>query len=159
MAEEQKKQISLAAIIADLEAGLDRKAIRIKYELSATDATRLFQHEALKGRRTRTAPSFELLLDVELPAPKTRTKKATIPVPEEKPKTKPVAAPKAEPKVATPPPAVATPAAQEEAPESEEELQQDSPIEETASTIKEVASEEDNDLGEEAKTSTKKGLW
>lgn len=53
-------KLTVSQILEDLNNGLDRKAIRAKYDLSATDVTRLFQHEKLKGARVRTAPAFEL---------------------------------------------------------------------------------------------------
>lgn len=56
----EKIKLTVSGILADLNNGLDRKAIRTKYGLSATDVSRLFQHEKLKGARVRTAPAFEL---------------------------------------------------------------------------------------------------
>jgi len=60
-----KIKLTVTMILADLNNGLDRKAIRAKYGLSASDTTRLFQHEKLKGARVRVAPAFELEDDTE----------------------------------------------------------------------------------------------
>ena len=73
MAEQQKVKLTVSQILDDLNNGLDRKAIREKYNLTATDVARLFQHEKLKGVRVRTAPAFELEDDTTDNVPKKAT--------------------------------------------------------------------------------------
>src|SRR6478609_7061646 len=65
MAEEKAKiKLTASQIIKDLESGLDRKAIRAKYGLSATDAKRLFNEEPLRRVRVKAPPAFDFEDDV-----------------------------------------------------------------------------------------------
>lgn len=58
--EKQKVKLTISQVLDDLSDGLDRKQIRQKYNLTATDVTNLFQHPKLKGKRVKPAPGFEL---------------------------------------------------------------------------------------------------
>lgn len=135
----QKVKLTVSQILEDLNNGLDRKAIREKYNLTATDVSRLFQHEKLKGVRVRTAPAFELEDDT-----------AEAAAPAASPKKKKVAPSAAMTEAA---PATAT-VNQEEVKEAAEEAAED--VKEEAPTpsgeIKEVP-------GTEEGTTVTPGLW
>ena len=148
MSTEQKEKIkiSLAGVIADLDNGLDRKAIRTKYGLSATDAKRLFDDPVLKGRRIRTAPAFELIRDVEAAAPVATATAVATAKPSDQPtpaasKPKAVAKPKPEAPAAVEQPKAET--------EEEKETQQETPAA-NSTGISEVATDDDNEPDEEA---------
>ncbi len=87
MSTEQKPvvQLTITGVKADLENGLDRAAIKAKYNLSHNDMKALFQNPKLKNLKPKKefVPSFVLVDDEpEIPAPaaaSTKTKsKATI---------------------------------------------------------------------------------
>lgn len=63
----QKAQVlTTSQILNDLDNGLDRKAIAIKYGLNMTEIKVLFEHPALKGKRPKRAlkkVSFTLVDD------------------------------------------------------------------------------------------------
>lgn len=59
----EKIKLTIAGILADLKAGLDRKQIKAKYGLSSIDLKRVFQHDKLKGRKVSPLPNFELIDD------------------------------------------------------------------------------------------------
>lgn len=69
----EKVKLTVSQILADLDAGLDRKQIRAKYNLNAQGIKQLFQHEKLKGRKVKAPANFDLVDDT--PAP-TATKTA-----------------------------------------------------------------------------------
>lgn len=84
-------QISVGGILADLDAGLDREAIKAKYGISHSDMALLFKEPALKGRkpkggtRAKKAPGFILVQDTEAPtsvAPSIETVAQTMAVSE-----------------------------------------------------------------------------
>jgi hypothetical protein len=69
------KTISIKGILEDLENGLTRTttsqgydeavgSIETKYELTKAEVKEMFQHELLKNRKTKKAPSFRLVDDV-----------------------------------------------------------------------------------------------
>lgn len=73
-----KKQITVSGILEDLENGLTRFSnstgydpeigcIADKYDLTAKEVRRLFQHEKLKGKKTHKVEkiTFELIDDLE----------------------------------------------------------------------------------------------
>lgn len=73
------KTISIKGILEDLENGLTRTttsqgydeaigSIETKYELTKAEVKEMFQHELLKNRKTKKAPSFRLIDDVTAPA-------------------------------------------------------------------------------------------
>lgn len=69
MATEEKKVITVSGVLADLSAGLDRKAIKEKYNITNKELAHLFQHPQLKNRKVKTpfSLSFELVDDVTKP--------------------------------------------------------------------------------------------
>ena len=151
--QKEKVKISLSGVIADLDNGLDRKAIRAKYGLSATDATRLFSDPALKGRRIKTAPAFELIRDVEEAPKATATAVATA-----KPEEAPTAT--AKPKAAAKPKAVVeTPKVEEEEQEEEQQQEQEQPSASNGAAIGEVATPDDDIETAEEKVASDKGVW
>lgn len=145
-APKQKVKVTVSQILADLNNGIDRKGIREKYNLSATDVNRIFQHEKLKGKRVKSAPQFELEDDTEGQETKAEVKA-------EKPKT-------ATEKPATTKPKAATAKVEEKEEEKEEktavELEDDT---NAGGGIKEVSTPEDNVEIKEEKEEGKKGLW
>lgn len=135
---EQKIKLTVSQILEDLNNGLDRKAIREKYNLTATDVARLFQHEKLKGVRVRTAPAFELEDDtVDEPVKKAAAKKS---------------APKAAAQEEAPAVSTATANTTEQEEEVAEQAAAVSEDTTASSGISEVKTEEDE-------AETKKGLW
>ena len=58
-----KVQLTVSGILNDLNEGLTRDGIRGKYSLTAKDVQDLFKHPKLKGKKTKPAPSFELIDD------------------------------------------------------------------------------------------------
>jgi hypothetical protein len=69
--EKQKQVITVSQILADLNAGLDRKAIREKYNLSVEETKLIFQHPKLSGKRVKRSKivKFTLVDDTEEQAP------------------------------------------------------------------------------------------
>ena len=63
----EKKQISVSAVIDDLNNGLSRLQIGEKYGLTARETKEMFKHPSLKGKKAKKVfePSFELINDVE----------------------------------------------------------------------------------------------
>jgi hypothetical protein len=63
---EEKKKLTISGVLADLEAGLERKQIKEKYGLSHNDMKALFSNPKLKGKKAKKEfePSFELEDDV-----------------------------------------------------------------------------------------------
>lgn len=59
----QQAQLTTSGILADLENGLTRDMIQVKYKLTKKDVTDLFKHPALKGKKTKAAPGFILVDD------------------------------------------------------------------------------------------------
>lgn len=61
----QKEPVKLTVkqILSDLDNGLDRREIATKYGLTHTDVKRMFKHDALKGKKVKSAPGFELIED------------------------------------------------------------------------------------------------
>ena len=58
-------QIKVSEILNDLANGLDRKAIREKYNLSPAQMKMLFQHPQLKGRKVKKAVEpIEIIDDI-----------------------------------------------------------------------------------------------
>ena len=62
----EKKQISVSAVIEDLNNGLSRLQIGEKYGLTARETKEMFKHPSLKGKKAKKVfvPSFELVDDV-----------------------------------------------------------------------------------------------
>lgn len=69
MVTEQKRVITVSGVLADLSAGLDRKAIKEKYGITNKELAFLFQHPQLKNKKVKTpfTPSFEIQDDVTKP--------------------------------------------------------------------------------------------
>ena len=63
------KDIKISEIITDLETGLTRDAIGLKYSITTTEVKFLFQHPKLKNKKTKKVfkPSFNIVDDVEVP--------------------------------------------------------------------------------------------
>lgn len=53
--ENETKVITVSGVLADLDNGLDRKAIANKYGLTIEEVRAMFQHPALKGKRPKRA--------------------------------------------------------------------------------------------------------
>ena len=65
-AEQEKKQISISGILADLGNGMTREEIRLKYGVKKAQFARIMNHEKLKGHKTKSAKKndpFELVDD------------------------------------------------------------------------------------------------
>jgi hypothetical protein len=142
---QERVVIKVSQILEDLGNGLDREAIKAKYNLSHNDMSKLFSHEKLKGVRVKKAPSFILEDDVPAsPIPTSKPKK------EKAVKTEQVSAP-------------TETAISETAKEEEEEVAAsptevtavDAPVAVAPEPIKEVATATDAD----APVETKKDLW
>jgi len=67
----EKKQISVSAVIDDLNNGLSRLQIGEKYGLTAREVKEMFKHPSLKGKKAKKVfePSFELVDDVQKDSP------------------------------------------------------------------------------------------
>lgn len=65
--EPRKQVITVSQILSDLDAGLDRKAIREKYNLSVEETKLIFQHPKLAGKRVKRSKAikFTLIDDTE----------------------------------------------------------------------------------------------
>lgn len=63
----EKVKLTVSGIIADLEAGIDRRGIAAKYGLNFAQVKEVFQHPKLKGKKVHKAPgeAFDLVDDVE----------------------------------------------------------------------------------------------
>lgn len=59
----QKKQIKVSEIIAMLDNGQSRKEITAELQLNSKDATLIFNHEKIKGRKKKMATTAELIDD------------------------------------------------------------------------------------------------
>lgn len=59
----EKVKLSIRQIKADLDSGVDRKGIRLKYGLNSQGIKQLFQHPELKGLKVKAAPNFVLVDD------------------------------------------------------------------------------------------------
>jgi hypothetical protein len=53
--ENETKVITVSGVLADLDNGLDRKAIAKKYSLTTEEVRAMFQHPSLKGKRPKRA--------------------------------------------------------------------------------------------------------
>ena len=140
----EKVKLTVSGILQDLSDGLDKKGIREKYGLSATDVKRLFENPKLKGRRVRKAAAFELTDDTGEVEEKVVAKAKPAP-------TKPVAD---KPK--------ATVVQEEKEEEQVEEVNDDvDDTTEVSGQINEVAGgDEDDDIElDDKKQAPKKGLW
>lgn len=144
---DQRQQLSVSQVLADLADGKSREEIKEKYNLNSNDMKKLFDHPKLKGRRTKKAPSFQLVDDTvqeEQPKKSTPKKKVTA-------------------EVATSGGAVVSEVVATEEVKEEEETTTNQVVNEAPSSgIAEVSSPDDNvELAEEkpATTDTKKGLW
>jgi len=60
--EPKKQVITVSQILSDLDAGLDRKAIREKYDLSVEETKLIFQHPKLAGKRVKRSKSIKFTL-------------------------------------------------------------------------------------------------
>jgi len=58
------KDIRISEVLALLNQGKDRKEIAKVFDISAIDCKKLFQHPALKGKRVRKQPDFNIIDDV-----------------------------------------------------------------------------------------------
>ena len=60
------KQISISAILNDLENGVTRAEIGANYEISPREVKVLFDHPKLKGKKAKKVftPSFDIVDDV-----------------------------------------------------------------------------------------------
>ena len=68
MSQEQRPTITASAVIALLDDGKDREQIREHFGLNKTDLKKLFSNPALKGKKTRKAPSFVFEDDTQIPS-------------------------------------------------------------------------------------------
>jgi hypothetical protein len=73
----QKKVVSIQGILNDLEAGLDRKAIRTKYGYTISEMKAIFSHEKLKFVRPKQPSAIEFLDDAPPVTAKVKKVKAT----------------------------------------------------------------------------------
>jgi predicted xylose isomerase-like sugar epimerase len=53
--ETETKVITVSGVLADLDNGMDRKAIANKYGLTIEEVRAMFQHPTLKGKRPKRA--------------------------------------------------------------------------------------------------------
>lgn len=60
---QEKVQLTVSGILADLDEGLTRDQIKDKYGLSHRDMTELFKHESLKNKKPRKPFGFTLVDD------------------------------------------------------------------------------------------------
>ena len=56
-------QVTVSGILEDLQNGLTRNEIKEKYSLSANQLKQVFQHEKLKGRKTKKQEAQVLVID------------------------------------------------------------------------------------------------
>lgn len=56
--EDNRVRINPSDVLGFLQDGKTREEIREHYNLSKSDAKRMFEHPMLKGRKTRKAPGF-----------------------------------------------------------------------------------------------------
>jgi hypothetical protein len=61
----EKKQIKVTEILTDLENGLTRKEIKVKYNLTFKEMQEVFKHEKLRFKKTRQKPNIEVIDDTE----------------------------------------------------------------------------------------------
>ena len=55
-------QITVSQIVEDLESGIDRKAIKFKYGLTAEELKMIFEHPKLKGMRVKKSKVMRFTL-------------------------------------------------------------------------------------------------
>jgi len=61
----EKRQIKVSDVLALLEQGKDRAAIKQELSLTHAEMTALFQHSKLKNKKPKTQPTFELVDDTD----------------------------------------------------------------------------------------------
>ena len=61
----ERIKVTITGLIADLDEGLNRKAIAEKYNLSMMDIKKIFMHPKLKNLKPRKPVAFELIDDTE----------------------------------------------------------------------------------------------
>jgi len=59
----EKVQLTVSGIQADLNNGLSREEIRLKYGLTGKDLKGVFSHPKLKGLKTKVGPQYNLVDD------------------------------------------------------------------------------------------------
>jgi len=79
-AQETPATITTTMILADLDNGIGRDGIKVKYGLETWEVTQIFQHPALKGKKAKRVKklSFNFVDDTETAADPNQT---SIPVP------------------------------------------------------------------------------
>lgn len=61
---QDKKQIKISGVLELLDQGMSREEIASHYDISMADCRRLFSHPALKGKKAKKLPAFELVDDI-----------------------------------------------------------------------------------------------
>ena len=61
--EQNQVQVSVSQILLDLNNGLDRKAIKEKYNLNGSQLKTLFSHPKLKGKKVKKAEVQLVIID------------------------------------------------------------------------------------------------
>lgn len=82
---ETPQTITVSMILEDLENGIDRNAIKEKYNLQAWEVKQMFEHPSLKGKKAKKVRklSFNFVDDTVLDKPLTDPAQTSIPVDEE----------------------------------------------------------------------------
>ena len=82
---ETPQTITVSMILEDLENGIDRNAIKEKYNLQAWEVKQMFEHPSLKGKKAKKVRklSFNFVDDTALDKPLTDPAQTSIPVDEE----------------------------------------------------------------------------
>lgn len=82
---ETPQTITISMILEDLDNGVDRNAIKEKYNLQAWEVKQMFEHPALKGKKAKKVRklSFNFVDDTALDAPIADPAQTSIPMAEE----------------------------------------------------------------------------
>tara|TARA_Y100000385_G_scaffold115679_1_gene120348 strand:+ start:5104 stop:5451 length:348 start_codon:yes stop_codon:yes gene_type:complete len=79
---ETPQTITISMILEDLDNGVDRNAIKEKYNLQAWEVKQMFEHPALKGKKAKKVRklSFNFVDDTALDAPIADPAQTSIPM-------------------------------------------------------------------------------
>ena len=82
---ETPQTITVSMILEDLDNGIDRNAIKEKYNLQAWEVKQMFEHPSLKGKKAKKVRklSFNFVDDTALDKPLTDPAQTSIPMNEE----------------------------------------------------------------------------
>ena len=82
---ETPQTITISMILEDLDNGIDRNAIKEKYNLQAWEVKQMFEHPSLKGKKAKKVRklSFNFVDDTALDAPISDPNQTSIPMAEE----------------------------------------------------------------------------